>query len=166
MFGVKRFHVYLFGHHFELIADHKPLLTLLNQHKSTSEQASARIRRWALFLSTYEYTIKFRTTKKHGNADVLSRLPSFVERTNRSTNTRRISPTDSLFGRLTSDSCGSTDSHQERSYTVSGKTVCPTRLAREVQQAAETVLSEKTRVDSTPSGEHESLFHHKQGRPY
>ena len=67
--------------HFELITDHKPLLTLLNQHKFTSEQASARIRRWALFLSTYEYTIKFRTTEKHGNADALSRLPLLKEPT-------------------------------------------------------------------------------------
>ena len=79
VFGVKRFHSYLFGHSFELVTDHKPLLTLLNQHKSTSEQASARIRRWALFLSTYEYTIQFKKTEKHGNADALSRLPLPVE---------------------------------------------------------------------------------------
>ncbi len=52
VFGIKRFHSYLFGHHFELMTDHKPLLALLNQHKSTSEQASARIRRWSLFMAT------------------------------------------------------------------------------------------------------------------
>lgn len=75
VFGIKRFHSYLFGHHFKLVTDHKPLLALLNQHKSTSEQASARIRRWSLFLSTYEYTIFFRKTQEHGNADALSRLP-------------------------------------------------------------------------------------------
>ena len=57
VFGIKRFHAYLFGHSFELVTDHKPLLALLNQHKSTSEQASARIRRWSLFMATYEYTI-------------------------------------------------------------------------------------------------------------
>ena len=75
IFGIKRFHSYLFGRHFNLVTDHKPLLALLNHHKSTSEQASARIRRWSLFLSTYEYTIKFRKTQLHGNADALSRLP-------------------------------------------------------------------------------------------
>ena len=75
VFGIKRFHSYLFGHPFELVTDHKPLLALLNQHKSTSEQASARIRRWALFMSSYEYQIKFRKTEQHGNADALSRLP-------------------------------------------------------------------------------------------
>ena len=75
VFGIKRFHAYLFGHSFELVTDHKPLLALLNQHKSTSEQASARIRRWSLFMATYEYTIRFRKTEEHGNADALSRLP-------------------------------------------------------------------------------------------
>ena len=75
VFGIKRFHAYLFGHSFELVTDHKPLLALLNQHKSTSEQASARIRRWSLFMTTYEYTIRFRKTEEHGNADALNRLP-------------------------------------------------------------------------------------------
>ena len=75
VFGVKRFHAYLFGHHFQLVTDHKPLLALLNQHRSTSVQASARIRRWSLILSMYDYTISFRKTQDHGNADALSRLP-------------------------------------------------------------------------------------------
>ena len=74
--GIKRFHSYLFGHHFELVTDHQPLLALLNEHKSTSPQASARIRRWSLFLSGYEYTMLFRGTKAHGKADALSRLHS------------------------------------------------------------------------------------------
>ena len=38
------FHSYLFGHPFDLITDHKPLLALLNEHKPTSPQASARVR--------------------------------------------------------------------------------------------------------------------------
>ena len=57
IFGVKKFHSYLFGHSFELVTDHKPLLTLLNEHKATSPQASARIRHWSLILAAYEYTI-------------------------------------------------------------------------------------------------------------
>ena len=75
VFGVQRFHAYLFGHRFELVTDHQPLLALLHQHRPTSTQASARIRRWSLFLSAYEYTITFRNTRAHGNADALSRLP-------------------------------------------------------------------------------------------
>ena len=38
-------------------------------------QASARIKRWSLFLSNYEYSLVFRNTTAHANADVLSRLP-------------------------------------------------------------------------------------------
>ena len=75
VFGIKKFYAYLFGHPFELITDHKPLLSLLGEHKPISPQASARIRRWALYLSMFEYTLKFRNTQVHGNADALSRLP-------------------------------------------------------------------------------------------
>ena len=75
IFGVNKFRSYLLGHSFELITDHKPLITLFHQHKPTSSQASARIRRWSLQLATYEHTITFRGTKLHSNADALSRLP-------------------------------------------------------------------------------------------
>ena len=73
--GVKKFHSYLFSRLFELVTDNKPLLALLSEHRGTSLQASARIRRWSLLLSMYEYTLKFRRTEAHGNADALSRLP-------------------------------------------------------------------------------------------
>ena len=74
VFGVKKFHSYLFGHPFQLVTDHKPLLTLLGEHKATSPQASARVRRCSLTLATYEYTMVFRKTEEHGDADALSRL--------------------------------------------------------------------------------------------
>ena len=75
VFGVQQFHSYLCGHCFELVTDHQPLLALLHQHRPTSAQASARIRRWSLLLSAYEYSITFRNTHAHANADALSRLP-------------------------------------------------------------------------------------------
>ena len=79
VFGVKKFYRYLFGRPFELVTDHQPLLGLLKEGRSTSPQASARIRRWALYLSMFEYTLKFRKTAAHANADALSRLPLPVE---------------------------------------------------------------------------------------
>ena len=75
IYGIRKFHDYLFGHPFELVTDHKPLLCLLREDRPTSPQASARIKRWSLFLSLYEYTFTFRNTKAHANADALSRLP-------------------------------------------------------------------------------------------
>lgn len=63
VFGVKRFHAYLFGHHFKLQTDHRPLMTLFNENKSIPVQASNRIQQWALTLSSYQYTIACRTTQ-------------------------------------------------------------------------------------------------------
>ena len=71
VFGVKRFYCFLFGHPFELITDHQPLLGLLGEVKSASPQAPARIRRWSLYLSMFEYTMKFCCTSAHANADGL-----------------------------------------------------------------------------------------------
>ena len=75
IFGVKKFYSYLFGRRFTIITDHKPLLSLLSCQRPTSLQASARIRRWSLYLSMFEYELKFRKTEEHANADALSRLP-------------------------------------------------------------------------------------------
>ena len=61
-----------------LITDYKPLVTLFNDHKSVPAHASATIQKWALTLAMYEYTIAFRPTKAHGNADAMSRLPLTV----------------------------------------------------------------------------------------
>ena len=65
----------MFGRRFTLCTDHKPLQSLLNESKAIPTIASARIQRWALTLSMYEYTIKFKSGAANGNADALSRLP-------------------------------------------------------------------------------------------
>ena len=73
VFGVKKFHSNLYGHHFTLIIDHKPLHTLFS--RAVPPQASGRIQRWALTLAAYEYTLFWCLTKQHENADAMSRLP-------------------------------------------------------------------------------------------
>ena len=48
---------------------------MFGPHKQTPILAANRLARWALTLSQYDYTIEYRNTSKHGNADALSRLP-------------------------------------------------------------------------------------------
>ena len=75
VFGVKKFHQYLYGRRFILVTDHKPLMTILGPKKGIPSLAAARLQRWAVLLSAYKYDIKFKSTEAHSNADGLSRLP-------------------------------------------------------------------------------------------
>ena len=75
IFGVKKYHKYLFGRKFTIYTDHKPLMYIFDEHKAISGTASARVQRWALTLSAYHYSITHRPGNQVGNADGLSRLP-------------------------------------------------------------------------------------------
>jgi hypothetical protein len=75
VWGVKKFHSYLYGHHFLINNNHKPLETLLSERKSLPTLASGRVQCWALTLSTYVYTFKYKPGGQLCNADTLSRLP-------------------------------------------------------------------------------------------
>lgn len=85
VFGVKRFHSYIFGRTFELITDHKPLITLFNEKKPTPRHASCTSHtEMGTHLAAYEYTIKFRASGEHDNADALGRLPVNKHQDNKS----------------------------------------------------------------------------------
>ena len=75
VFGIKKFHHYLFGRTFTICSDHKPLQHLFSASPPIPQLASARIQRWALTLSAYDYSIVYRPGTEMGNADLLSRLP-------------------------------------------------------------------------------------------
>ena len=75
IFGVKKFHHYLCGRNFTLVTDHKPLVTIMGPKKGIPSLAAVCLQRWAILLSAYDYTIQFKSTTSHGNADGLSRLP-------------------------------------------------------------------------------------------
>ena len=44
VFAVKKFHQFLYGRHFKIYTDHKPLLGLLHPEKATPSMASSRSR--------------------------------------------------------------------------------------------------------------------------
>ena len=75
VFGVRKFHQYIYGRKFTLVTDHKPLLAILGPKAGIPSVAAARMQRWAFLLSAYQYDIIFKPTAEHCNADGLSRLP-------------------------------------------------------------------------------------------
>lgn len=74
VFGIRKFHQYLFGRRFTLLTDHKPLTAILGPRTDIPPLAASRMQRWALLLSGHDYDIKYRKSELHGNADGLSRL--------------------------------------------------------------------------------------------
>ena len=88
IYGIQKFHQYLYGRPFVLVTDHRPLLSILGPKKGIPPLAAARMQRWALLLSAYNYSIEFRPTTARANADGLSRLPL---------GTRHPASTDSVF---------------------------------------------------------------------
>ncbi|XP_062372040.1 uncharacterized protein K02A2.6-like [Sardina pilchardus] len=75
VFGVKKFHKYLYGRNFTIVTDHKPLISLFSEMRAIPQMTSPRIQRWAVTLGAYEYTIIYKVGRDHTNADALSRLP-------------------------------------------------------------------------------------------
>ena len=67
---------YLLGRRFLLCADQKPLLGHLSELKGISSMAGACIQCWAIFLSAYNYTLKFCCGVENSNANIFSCFPS------------------------------------------------------------------------------------------
>ncbi|KAJ8375443.1 hypothetical protein SKAU_G00060230 [Synaphobranchus kaupii] len=98
IFGMRKFHAYLYGRHFTLLTDHRPLTTIFSPSKAIPSMAAVRLQRWALILTAHNYTIQYRSAAEHGNADGLSRLPLQVDHKDRpgSVDTVLIHHLDSL----------------------------------------------------------------------
>ena len=75
VFGLKKFHQYIYGRNFTLITDNKPLSLILGPKKGIPAMAATRIQGWAMQLAAYDCIMECRTSHQNSNADALSRLP-------------------------------------------------------------------------------------------
>ncbi|KAJ1119863.1 hypothetical protein NDU88_008048 [Pleurodeles waltl] len=67
----RHFHLYLYGHEFQVVTDHKPLVPLF---AGSPRLAPPRIERWAVLLQPYRFTVVYRPGVNNP-ADYLSRHP-------------------------------------------------------------------------------------------
>lgn len=99
MFAVHKFHDYIFGHRFTLCTDQKALSEIFHPHKRTSGVAAARLHRWAIILSLYNFEIQHRNASNMAHADALSRLPLEVEAESETYEIKFIGLSESLIDR-------------------------------------------------------------------
>ncbi|XP_049875886.1 uncharacterized protein K02A2.6-like [Pectinophora gossypiella] len=74
IYCIKKFHQYLYGRHFILRTDHKPLVSIFGPNTGIPTMTASRMQRWAIIMSAYRYDIEYVNTKSNC-ADSLSRLP-------------------------------------------------------------------------------------------
>ncbi|XP_061708233.1 uncharacterized protein K02A2.6-like [Cydia pomonella] len=74
IFGVRKFHQYLYGREFTLRTDHKPLVSIFGEKKGIPVMAASRLQRWAVLLAGYNFNIEYVRSESNA-ADALSRLP-------------------------------------------------------------------------------------------
>lgn len=70
VYTITRFRHYLLGKHFQILVDHCPLCVLKDKMPT-----SARLRRWAIVLSEYDFEIIYTKGDLHKDIDCLSRAP-------------------------------------------------------------------------------------------
>ena len=63
IYGTSKFHKYIYGRHFTLVTDHRPMTGILGPKSGAPSLAAARLQRWSLTLLMYSYISEFRSTK-------------------------------------------------------------------------------------------------------
>ena len=75
IFAIKKciiIHQYIFSLNVTIVTDHKPLLRILLEEKGIPQFTAMRFQ---LFLSGYNYTLKYKTGTSSSNADHHSQFP-------------------------------------------------------------------------------------------
>ena len=60
IFGLKKFHQYLFGKRFTFQTDHKPLTILFGPKRGIPVLAASRLQIWSIQPAAYQYDIEYR----------------------------------------------------------------------------------------------------------
>ena len=82
------------------MTDHEPLTSIFHPKKGISAMTVARLQSDALFLAGFEYSIEYKNTTQHGNADGLSRLPL-----KKSCNKEIVDPVEKIEDRSIASQC-------------------------------------------------------------
>ncbi|XP_064469691.1 uncharacterized protein LOC135384419 [Ornithodoros turicata] len=69
VWGIQRFHIYLYGTQFTVQSDHEPL-----RYINRSKHLNSRILRWSLLLQEYEFRVEYIRGSENVGADYLSRV--------------------------------------------------------------------------------------------
>lgn len=77
--GVSKYHHYLYGRHFIIKTDHKPLLFIFGSKAGLPQTVASRLQRYAVRLAAYDFEIEY-VKSKDNCSDALSRLPLPCER--------------------------------------------------------------------------------------
>lgn len=73
--GIQKFYPYIYGRHFTLITDNKPLSHIFGRNQKLPTITASRLIRYSMFLNGFDYEIQHRKSEHHANADYLSRAP-------------------------------------------------------------------------------------------
>jgi len=75
IFGLKKFHNFLYGRSFEIVTDRRSLEYIFGSHAGLRAITASKLQRWAVLLGAYDYKIKYRPAEAIQHADALSRSP-------------------------------------------------------------------------------------------
>ena len=70
LWGIEKFHHYLYGRKFKVVTDHQALTWLMKNENSLK----GRRARWVLKMEPYDFEIIYKEGREHKNADALSRM--------------------------------------------------------------------------------------------